>query len=100
MMKASRIEIIDVRDLANFTIDCVEQKTAGIYNTCTPRDSYTFGQLLEDSVAVTSADIEPVWVDEAFGFGAVEVDYVQVGQAGAGQNAGLRQLELPMPVRP
>ncbi|MEE4162042.1 MAG: NAD-dependent epimerase/dehydratase family protein [Woeseiaceae bacterium] len=59
-------QIIDVRDLAHFTIDCVEKKTAGVYNTCTPRDSYTFGQFLEDSVAVTAADIEPVWVDEAF----------------------------------
>ena len=42
---------------SNFQIDCVEKKTAGVYNTCTPRDSYTFGQLFEDSVAVTGAEV-------------------------------------------
>ncbi len=29
------IQIIDVRDLANFTVDCVEQKIAGIFNSVT-----------------------------------------------------------------
>ncbi len=59
-------QIIDVRDLANFTVDCVEQRTAGIFNTVTPRGSYSFGQFLEDCQAVTAAEIDPVWVDEAF----------------------------------
>ncbi|MEO1244746.1 MAG: NAD-dependent epimerase/dehydratase family protein [Pseudomonadota bacterium] len=59
-------QIIDVRDLANFTIDCVERRTAGIYNTVTPRGSYNFGQLLEDSLALTGVELDPVWVDEVF----------------------------------
>ena len=59
-------QIIDVRDLANFTIDCVEQRTAGIYNTVTPPRSYTFGEFLEDSQAVTAEEVEAVWVDEGF----------------------------------
>ena len=59
-------QIIDVRDLANFTIDCVERRLPGIFNTVTPRDSYTFGQLLEDSQAVTAQEVDAVWVDDAF----------------------------------
>ena len=59
-------QIIDVRDLANFTIDCVERKTAGIYNTVTPKGSYNFGQLLEDCLVLTGAELDPVWMDEAF----------------------------------
>ena len=60
------IQIIDVRDLANFTIDCVEQQTAGIYNTVTPAGSFTMGDLLGDCLAVTAADMSPVWVSKEF----------------------------------
>ena len=63
---AHALQIIDVRDLANFTIDCVEQGIAGIYNTVTPVGSYTMGQLLVDSQAVTAASVQPLWVSEAF----------------------------------
>jgi 2'-hydroxyisoflavone reductase len=56
------IQIIDVRDLANFSIDCLEQRVAGTYNTVTPAGAFTMGDLLEDSVAVTGAEMTPVWV--------------------------------------
>lgn len=59
------IQIIDVRDLANFTVDCVEQRITGIYNTVTPPGAFTMGDLLDDSVAVTGADMTPVWVTAA-----------------------------------
>jgi 2'-hydroxyisoflavone reductase len=60
------IQIIDVRDLANFTVDCLEQKISGIFNTVTPLRSFKLGELLEDSLAVTDADMTPVWVDKDF----------------------------------
>ncbi len=60
------LQIIDVRDLANFTVDCVEQKTAGTFNTATPENGYTMGELLADCQAVTGAAVEDIWVDETF----------------------------------
>ena len=60
------IQIIDVRDFANFTVDCLEQKIHGIYNAVTPLESFKMGDLLEDSLAVTDADMTPVWVDKEF----------------------------------
>jgi 2'-hydroxyisoflavone reductase len=60
------IQIIDVRDFANFTVDCVEQKIAGIFNTVTPLRSFKMGDLLEDSLSVSAADTTPVWVDKDF----------------------------------
>ncbi|MEX2125014.1 MAG: NAD-dependent epimerase/dehydratase family protein [Woeseia sp.] len=63
---SDEIQIIDVRDLAAFSIDCVEQRIAGIYNTVTLPGSFTMGDLLEDSVAVTAADMTPVWVSASF----------------------------------
>jgi len=59
-------QIIDVRDLANFTIDCVEKTITGTYNTVTPAGSYTMGDLLADSQAVTASSVDAIWVDEAF----------------------------------
>lgn len=60
------IQIIDVRDLANFTIDCVEKKTAGVYNTVTPAGEFKMGALLEDCLAVTAAEMTPHWVSADF----------------------------------
>ena len=60
------IQIIDVRDFANFAVDCVERKTTGTFNTATPEHSYTMGKLLADCQAVTATSVDEIWVDEAF----------------------------------
>ncbi len=60
------LQIIDVRDLANFTIDCLDQRITATYNTVTPVGSYSMGQMLADSQAVSAVSVDPVWVDEAF----------------------------------
>ena len=71
------IQIIDVRDLANFTVDCLEQKIMGVYNTVTPAGTFTMGDLLEDSLAVTATDMDPVWVSGEF------ISKHKVGENGA-----------------
>jgi len=60
------IQIIDVRDLANFTIDCLEQKIMGVYNTVIPKGSFKMGDMLEDCLAVTISDMSPTWVSAEF----------------------------------
>lgn len=60
------IQIIDVRDLAVFTMDCLEKKIAGVFNTVTPKGSFKMGELLEDCLAVTAADTTPTWVSAQF----------------------------------
>lgn len=63
---ADKMQIIDVRDLANFVVDCLEQKIAGVYNTVTPAGAYTMGNLHDDCLAVTGADMHAVWVGNKF----------------------------------
>jgi 2'-hydroxyisoflavone reductase len=60
------IQIVDVRDLATFTVDCLEKRVTGTYNTATPPGEFTMGDLLADCRAVTAADVAPVWVDTDF----------------------------------
>jgi len=60
------IQIIDVRDLAKFTIDVADKNIIGTYNTVTPAGVFTMGDLLNDSLSVTGADMDPVWVDYEF----------------------------------
>jgi 2'-hydroxyisoflavone reductase len=66
------LQIIDVRDLANFTIDCLDKCLAGVYNTVTPVGTLSIGDVLKDSQAVSASTVEPVWVDEAFAARAQE----------------------------
>ena len=63
---ADEIQIIDVRDLASFTIDCALNRTSGVFNTVTPAGTFTMGGLLDDCLAVTAADVEPIWVSAGF----------------------------------
>ena len=61
-----RIQMVDVRDLANFTIDCADRAINGTYNMVTPPLTYSIGDLLNDCGAVTAVDIDATWVSEAF----------------------------------
>ena len=60
------IQIVDVRDLATFTIDCLDHDISGTYNMVNPPRAYSMGDLLEDCRAVTATDVNAVWVPEEF----------------------------------
>jgi 2'-hydroxyisoflavone reductase len=61
-----KIQIIDVRDLANFVVDVLEQRSKGTYNVVTPAGSYSMGDLLTDCMAVTATAVQPTWVSADF----------------------------------
>jgi 2'-hydroxyisoflavone reductase len=60
------VQIVDVRDLANFTIDCLDKDISGIYNMVNPPGSFTIGEFLEDCQAVTATEVDAIWIDEGF----------------------------------
>ena len=62
------IQFIDVRDLANFVRDCLEHDISGTYNMTNPAGAYTMGGLLDDCTALTAANVDPVWISEAFAY--------------------------------
>ena len=64
-----RTQVIDVRDLAEWTLRMIEQRATGTYNATGPESPLTLGALLDACVQATgNADTATRirWVDEAF----------------------------------
>jgi 2'-hydroxyisoflavone reductase len=59
-------QLIDVRDLAEWTVRMVEQKQIGVYNATGPEYELTIGQLLDTCRTVSGSDARFTWVSEQF----------------------------------
>jgi 2'-hydroxyisoflavone reductase len=60
------IQIIDVRDLAEFIIKLIEENALGIYNSTGPDYELTLGKLLEVSKQVSGSDAKFNWASVDF----------------------------------
>ena len=60
-----RLQYVDVRDLAAFALDGLEQGRGGAYDITSAPGHATTLELLEACVEATGSDAELVWVDEA-----------------------------------
>lgn len=63
---ADRIQIIDVRDLAAFTLRSVEAKTLGTFNLISSPGRFTMGGLLDACVKAAANDASATWVPADF----------------------------------
>src|SRR5438270_168174 len=62
----SPVQLIDVRDLAEWMVRILEAGAAGVFNATGPDHPLNMGQLLEECRAVTDNRAQLTWVDEAF----------------------------------
>jgi len=58
------IQPVDVRNLAGFTLDCIERERSGAFNVAAPVGRETFGGMLAACREATGSDTEPVWVPD------------------------------------
>ena len=63
---ADPVQIIDARDLAEWTIRVAEQRTLGIFNVAGPEHGLTVGAMLEGIRAVTTAGATLTFTDTPF----------------------------------
>lgn len=56
------IQIIDVRDLAEWIITLAENNTTGVFNGCGPVQPLKMGEVVETAKKVTGSDAEFVWL--------------------------------------
>lgn len=62
----SFVQLIDVRDLADWTIRMAEARCVGIYNATGPKRRLTFIEMLEACKAASGSDAQFTWVDEKY----------------------------------
>ena len=60
------VQIIDARDLAEWTLRMVEARQTGTYNATGPDYPLTLEQVVETCKAVSGSDARWIWVDEQF----------------------------------
>jgi 2'-hydroxyisoflavone reductase len=60
------MQIIDARDLAEWTIRMVEQGTVGAFNATGPGTRLSMGRMLSDMKKTTNSDARFTWVDDDF----------------------------------
>ncbi len=60
------VQIIDARDLADWTLAMMEQEAMGFYNATGPDHTLTLGQILETCRTVSGSDARFEWVPDAF----------------------------------
>jgi 2'-hydroxyisoflavone reductase len=61
-------QIIDVRDLADWTLNMVTKKATGVYNATGPATPLTLGSLLNTCREVSGSDASITWVSDEFLF--------------------------------
>jgi 2'-hydroxyisoflavone reductase len=60
------VQLVDVRDLAEWIVRAAESRTAGVHNATGPERTLTMERFLETGREVSRADARLVWVDEEF----------------------------------
>ena len=59
-------QVIDVRDLAEFVVRCLEEKTTGTFNATSAPGELTMGELLESCRRVSGSNATFTWADAAW----------------------------------
>jgi 2'-hydroxyisoflavone reductase len=63
---SSNLQFIDVRDLAEFIVKMIEQKSQGVYNVTGPKKPANMGSLLVACREAAESDASFIWVEETF----------------------------------
>jgi 2'-hydroxyisoflavone reductase len=63
---ADPIQIIDVRDLADWIVHCIENNIVGVYNATGPEKELSMKAMLEGIRKGVGSDVSFTWIDYAF----------------------------------
>lgn len=61
-----RVQVIDVRDLAEWTVRKTAEGTSGVFNATGPEKPVPFGELIDTAKRISGSDAQPVWVSAEF----------------------------------
>ncbi len=61
-----RVQFIDARDLAAWTVSMIERRVAGTFNAVSDDSTWTMGRLLDECQRAGGVQANPVWADDAW----------------------------------
>lgn len=91
---ADPIQIIDARDLAEWTIRMVEQGTTGSFNAVGPKSKLGVGQMLDSIKKTTNADARFTWVDDKFLTSEKIIDDIPIWTSPHGPEIGYSTMNI------
>ncbi|MDX6305069.1 MAG: hypothetical protein QOI77_2038 [Blastocatellia bacterium] len=91
---ADPIEIIDARDLAEWTIRMVEQGTVGSFNAVGPKTKLSVGRMLEVIKQTTKSNARFTWVDDKFLSSEKIIDDIPIWTSPHGPEIGYSTMNI------
>jgi 2'-hydroxyisoflavone reductase len=91
---ADPIQIIDARDLAEWTIRMVEQSTVGSFNAVGPKSKLSMGRMLDDIKKATNSDARFTWVDDKFLTSEKIIDDIPIWTSPHGTEIGYSTMNI------
>ena len=88
------IQIIDARDLAEWTVRMVEQGTVGAFNAVGPKTRLGMGQMLNDMKKTTNSDARFTWVDDNFLKSQKIIDDIPIWTSTKGPEIGYSTMNI------
>ena len=88
------VQIIDARDLAEWTIRMVEQGTTGAFNAVGPKSRLGIGRMLDDIKKTTNSDARFTWVDDKFLTDQKLIDEFPIWTSPHGQEIGYSTMNI------
>jgi 2'-hydroxyisoflavone reductase len=91
---ADPIQIIDARDLAEWTIRMVEQGTVGSFNAVGPKSTLAMGRMLDIIKKTTNSDARFTWVDDKFLASEKIIDDIPIWTSPHGPEIGYSTMNI------
>jgi 2'-hydroxyisoflavone reductase len=91
---ADPIQIIDARDLAEWTIRMVEQGTTGSFNAVGPKSKLAMGRMLDVIRKTTNSDARFTWVDDKFLSSEKIIDDIPIWTSPHGPEIGYSTMNI------
>ena len=88
------IQIIDARDLAEWTIRMVEQGATGSFNAVGPKSKLGMGRMLDEIKKTTNSDARFTWVDDKFLTSQKLIDDIPIWTSPHGPEIGYSTMNI------
>ncbi len=92
--RADPIQIIDARDLAEWTIRMVEQGTVGSFNAVGPKSKLGMGRMLDVIRKTTNSEARFTWVDDGFLTSEKLIDDIPIWTSPHGPEIGYSTMNI------